>query len=205
VKVTYRPIGSDWQGQRKAWGERRRSPFSATWEKTLTLLQKELAALGADDVVFQLDMEERDIRIDGFPKANARPRSPAVIISFKSRFGYLRYQCDAFDISTDGWKENVRAIALGLEALRQVERYGITKRGEQYTGWKALPDSTMSRYEAQVTILQMAELVEPGQEIPLGADMVMAYRRAARKAHPDVGGSRADWDQLQRAKVVLGL
>jgi hypothetical protein len=37
---------------------------------------------------------------------------------------------------------NARAIALGLEALRKVDRYRITKRGEQYTGWSALPPAT---------------------------------------------------------------
>lgn len=38
------------------------------------------------------------------------------------------------------WQHNVRSIALGLEALRAVDRYGITKRGEQYAGFTgALP------------------------------------------------------------------
>jgi hypothetical protein len=37
---------------------------------------------------------------------------------------------------------NARAIALGLEALRKVDRYRITKRGERYTGWSALPPAT---------------------------------------------------------------
>lgn len=203
MNVTYRPIASDWHGERSDWRTRRRTPFSANWSKTLQLLDRELAALGASDVVFQLDMSERDIRVDGYPRANARPSSPAVILSFKSRHGWLRYQCDAFEGGAEGWQDNVRAIALGLEALRQVERYGITKRGEQYTGWKALPDSTMSRYEAQVTILQMAEIVAPGQEIPMGHDLTAAYRRAAKKAHPDAGGSREAWDELQRAKAVL--
>src|SRR3989304_1838427 len=34
---------------------------------------------------------------------------------------------------------NLHAIALGLEALRAVYRYGITSSGEQYAGWAALP------------------------------------------------------------------
>jgi hypothetical protein len=36
------------------------------------------------------------------------------------------------------WEHNVRSIALGLEALRAVDRYGITRRGEQYAGFMQL-------------------------------------------------------------------
>lgn len=37
----------------------------------------------------------------------------------------------------DFWQHNVRSIALGLEALRAVDRYGISRRGEQYAGFRA--------------------------------------------------------------------
>jgi hypothetical protein len=200
LNVTYRPIGRDWHGERTTWTTRRRTPFSAPWSRTQQLLDRELVALGASDVVFQLDMAERDIRVDGYPRANARPASPAVIVSFKSRHGWLRYQCDAFEGGAEGWQDNVRAIALGLEALRQVERYGITKHGEQYTGWKALPDSTMSRYEAEELLMKHGY---SGAGTPV--DHRTLYRLAAKKLHPDQGGSRDDWDQLQRAKAVLGI
>jgi hypothetical protein len=37
------------------------------------------------------------------------------------------------------WRDNLRAIALGLEALRAVNRYGITRGiGEQYAGFLQL-------------------------------------------------------------------
>lgn len=36
----------------------------------------------------------------------------------------------------DYWQHNVRSIALGLEALRAVDRYGISRRGEQYAGFR---------------------------------------------------------------------
>lgn len=35
------------------------------------------------------------------------------------------------------WQHNVRSIALGLEALRAVDRFGISRRGEQYAGFRA--------------------------------------------------------------------
>ena len=37
----------------------------------------------------------------------------------------------------DFWQHNLRSIALGLEALRAVDRYGISRRGEQYAGFRA--------------------------------------------------------------------
>lgn len=197
MQIKYRPIANDWQGERTTWQTRRRTPFFSTWEKTQKLLDRELAALGAEEVVFQLDMPERDIRLDGYPRSNARPASPAVIVSFKSRHGWLRYQCDAFEGGADGWQDNVRAIALGLEALRQVERYGITKRGEQYTGWKALPETTLSQQEAIQLLMRMS-----GER---SNDFSYLYRLAAKRVHPDTGGSREDWDKLQRAKTVLGI
>lgn len=35
------------------------------------------------------------------------------------------------------WQHNVRSIALGLDRLRAVERFGISRRGEQYAGFRA--------------------------------------------------------------------
>jgi hypothetical protein len=202
MKVTFRPIGNDWHGERSGWGVRRRTPFKAGWAQTQQQLDRELAALGASEVIFQLDMAERDIRIDGYPRANARPSTPAVIISFKSRHGWLRYQCDTFEGGAEGWQDNVRAVALGLEALRQVERYGITKRGEQYTGWKALPATTLGKKEAE----EFIRLTIAPVELDFATlDLTRAYRLAARKLHPDVGGSPESWEQLQMAKQVLGI
>ncbi len=40
--------------------------------------------------------------------------------------------------SFPAWRINVRAIALGLEALRKVDRSGIARGNEQYTGFRAL-------------------------------------------------------------------
>lgn len=47
----------------------------------------------------------------------------------------LSYPCD----SCDNWQHNVRSIALALQALRAVDRYGVTRRAEQYRGWGKLP------------------------------------------------------------------
>ena len=57
----------------------------------------------------------------------------------------MRFPCDTF---TD-WQANVRGIALALEALRAVDRYGVTQQAEQYRGWTALPDLRDHTYGAR--------------------------------------------------------
>lgn len=133
--ITFRPI-DEWPGEMTR--NRRRAPFRTTWGTTIELLERELSILDARLVVFQIAVDERDLRIDGKPRAQARATHPGVILAFESKWGPLKYAVDAFD----RWEDNVRAIALAMEALRKVDRYGVTKRGEQYTGWKALPVST---------------------------------------------------------------
>lgn len=132
MEPVYRPIDA-WPGELTR--RRTRSPFNSTLAQTFTLLERELRHLGARDVVVQMALHDNDFRIDGKPRARAIPDHPGVIVAFDSRYGPLKYATDTFDRFAD----NLRAIALGLESLRRVDRYGITKRGEQYAGWKALP------------------------------------------------------------------
>lgn len=51
-----------------------------------------------------------------------------------SRAPQMRFRCATFHT----WQDNVRAIALGMEALRKVERYGITELDQQYAGFMQL-------------------------------------------------------------------
>ncbi len=81
---------------RKFTLNRRRSQFDSTYSQTLDKLETELSKLGAKNVVIQVALDPRDIRLDGWPRANAkRPTHPGVIVAFDSRHGALSYLCDA--------------------------------------------------------------------------------------------------------------
>ncbi len=195
--------------------DRRRSNFSAQWSDTLTRLERELWYLGKDQqyaaAVLQIALREQDFRItDGMPRANATAQHPGVILNIESRHGPLSYPCDTFT----RWQDNLRAIALGLEALRKVERYGITQTGQQYRGWQAI--------EAKAT---------PIAQTPAGAAVYLAkaaqgnddsvsdwahrilhdpetarttYRKARANTHPDRhGGARTAWDAVEAAADIL--
>lgn len=210
MEARFRPIGS-WPGASTPDAKRgSRWSFRASWSDTLSLLEYELGKLNARDVVIQVALEDRHIRLDGWPRGDApNPSHPGVVIAFGSKHGPLQYATDAYE----WWQHNVRAIALGLEALRKVDRYGITRRGEQYTGWKQLGagmpmgSSTMTLDEAARFLIKHGEWggvpAKPDDLIGTPKIISLYYREAAKRLHPDAGGSTEDFQRLQQAKALL--
>lgn len=176
------------------------SPFQSSWSTTLELLDRELRALGVrDGFVMQIDASESDLRLDGQLRANARVASPAVAISVDRKGGALLFVCGRFPT----WQDNVRAIALGLEALRKIERYGIVQSDEQYRGWQALPPGTPMP-APKMTVDEAARFIVEHSGLPAGSvDRGTAYRAAAKRLHPDAGGDPADFRKLTEARDLL--
>ena len=148
-----------------------------SYQRSLDELAYEVDLLGGSEIVIGCGLTEYDVRQDGSPRANARPmRHPGVEVSFDSRYGRLTYATDVF---TD-WRDNVRAIAKGLEALRAVDRWGVAKRGQQYAGFALLTAG-------------------PGLE-QLGRELVERHGSvgaALRATHPDTGGPSASARDFQ--------
>ena len=180
---------------------RKRSPFKASYNDTLRLLDHELGYLKAQHIVLQVALREADIRLDGMPRADARPSHPGVILSFDSKFGPLSYPCDTFQ----SWESNLRAIALALECLRTVDRYGVTRRGEQYQGWTALPAPKMSKDEAALLLARVAGNGTAVESLVgnKGDALALTYKAAVWKTHPDRGGDAETFKKVQQAKEIL--
>ena len=206
MSVEFRPL-TTWP--RPFTKNRRGGNFSTSYLATVAALGYEIAKLGGKNIVIQTSMDESDIRLDGWPRANARkPSHPGVVVSFESRQGPLSFACDEFA----EWRDNLRGIALTLERLRLVDLYGVTKSGEQYTGWKALPPQSQgeadegpfpSRYAAAVWLARVSGIVINPMN-PDESALLKAYRIVARRAHPDApGGDAAEFRRLQHAKEML--
>lgn len=183
---------------KKQTTDRKRSPFRSSIEKTKETLDFELWELDARNVVLQVYLDRSQLRLDGMPRAGANPASPGVIVSFDSKNGPMSLPCDQFD----RWTDNLRAIALALEALRKIDRYGVTQSGEQYRGWQALPQpETIERMiptvEAAMKFLR--SLVTTSAGMPW-ADVV---RRAQFITHPDRGGDPDDFKRVMRSEQLL--
>jgi len=146
----------------------------------LKLLDAELRHLKSRACVVQLYVTEEQVGLDGGLRGRVFPRKPGVIVSFESKHGPLSYPCDRFDV----WRDNVRAVALSLEALRKIDRYGVTQTDEQYRGWQRLGMTpAWAELLARESGMQAADLL---RSIDLRE---RAIRQALINTHPDHGGS----------------
>lgn len=181
MRMTFRPLTvwpyTDTRQRRSRW------TFKAPWSNTLELLDRELRMLRASNVVCGAFFREQDIRLDGLPRSGARePSHPGIELSFDSPHGRLVYASDA----CDRWEHNVRSIALGLEALRAVDRFGITRSGEQYAGWKQLTAGGPSSQRGREIIREHGDV-----------------RKALMATHPDHGGDPGDFADVQAARGAV--
>lgn len=216
MNISFRPI-EKWP--REMTSSRRRAPFKSGYSSTIALLLRELRMFGyansctVQSVVLQLAMQESDFKLDGMPRANAKASHPGVIVSFEAnKSSYNRtnhktehrvtpyaFPCDSFTT----WEQNLRAISLALEALRKVDRYGVTKHSEQYTGWRTLPPpQAESPAESPIgSAFRLSQLSGFDQsQIMTDSDYARrAYTAACMRWHPDRnnGIQKPEWHELQ--------
>lgn len=214
---TIRPLVG-WVGPTTPHRQRKRAPFRSSTTATHTLLARELRMLDARAVVVQVRCDEGQIRNDGQLYASARLGDPSVRLLFDSRHGPLAYSCDRFD----RWEDNLRAVALALEALRKVDRYEVTTDagpGAQYKGYRQITDGSTVPVPVHddVVTLALGVLARWGMEVdePMTvrvdrlrddpAAQRAAHGRARRRVHPDVSGDHETWHEVERAAATLGL
>lgn len=145
-----------------------------------------LAKMGVerDDVVISSNVPTR---LDGLPRSGAKePDDPGVAVYWREKNGQTR--CMAIDRYTR-CAQNLAAVAATLDAMRAIERHGGAEILDRaFTGFTALPapgaDKPWRDVLGPCTTLDEAR---------------QAYRRAARIAHPDHGGSESQMAELNRA------
>jgi hypothetical protein len=132
--------------------------------------------MGGRDLLIGIVADADQWRLSGTLRANARTNHPGAEVSFEADGRRLIFFTDAYPSVA----ANLRAIGLGLDALRAVDRYGITSTGEQYAGFAA---------------------ITAGGPDPLRGKMLVERAggvTAALKAHhPDHGGKASDFADVQ--------
>lgn len=197
------------------------SRFRNTYADTKKILEYELNKLNTIDSSIQLEMFicSEDLRADGELRHNARPYRPGVVLSFsiitrrlrnnvtgeiKTETKTLSYPCDTYD----SWQDNLRAIALSLQKLRDVARYGVFKY-EDMVSRLALPsaDGKISTRDSALQFIAKNSLYSLQLISQNAKALKQAYRAAATALHPDKnnGKTTEEFQRLQEAKQILAI
>lgn len=187
MNVTFRPL------PRWPYPEQTHRPalFKASYTDTLDKLEYEIEQLDGGEVIIGLVTDGASIRLDGRPRADMRASHPGVEVSFEVPGGRrLVFHTDVHNQTTKWvgggpartpWQDNLRAIALGLESLRAVNRYGITSGiGQQYAGFLQLTTGQANP--------------ERGRQLVEAAG---GMKPALLQHHPDHGGNPRDFADVQ--------
>jgi hypothetical protein len=132
----------------------------------------------------------------------------------------LEFPCATFKY----WEDNLRAILLTLEALRAVARYGVsgtgaegagkTEEAKQYAGFarrKIADEGARHNGRQEITEEAAASILvacaEGGwtvQSVLSGrVEMESCFKAAAKKSHPDAGGTENSFKAVSQAVTVL--
>jgi hypothetical protein len=184
------------------------------WRSTLELLETETGQLKRDGtVIIEAGFAEWDLRADrSGPLARVSESHPGVVVSLISKVhGPMRFATDAYELKyrgdPPGWQANIRAIALTLRALRDLDRWGVARSGQQYAGWLALPagGTGLTFPSADAALRWMQEHKPKGFTGDTTSEL---YKALAIRMHPDSGKHAATWDpddwtKLENAKLLL--
>lgn len=158
--------------------------FRVDWNKTMRDLATEIELRKGTDVLIGIVAGEDQFLFDGTPKVGFAVKHPGAEVSFEvPKLGRIAFHTDAFKTL----QANLRAISNGLEALRAVDRYGITSGNEQYAGF--------------------AMLAAGESKADIGARLVEAaggLTQALKVHHPDRGGKADDFDAVQAYRKRAG-
>lgn len=174
----------------------RTTKFKVTPGRAQEDLLDELSILGADRVIVSCNVRTKP---NGMPYVGDRePKDAGVAVYFEWKGKPHAMACDRFE---KVW-QNVRALALSIEALRALERHGSSAILERaFRGFAALPASVVTERPWYVVL---------GVPPDASWDLIEgAWRARALSSHPDKGGSAeafqlvtAAWEEAKRNRVI---
>lgn len=199
--MTRKPFPLQWPDDlpRAKPGTRRASKFGAKGRadnlspfQEARLVYAELDRLGAANYVLTCDLPTRS---DGLPYADGRRRDidPGVAAWFVLDGHERVFACDAW-LSI---AENMHAIALSIEAMRGLDRWGITDIVKNaFRGFAALPPGSSGTIDTGPVKRPWREVIGGTWPSDMSKSELLdvahlRYKRLIRDAHPDREGGDA--------------
>lgn len=149
--------------------------FKTSLEGALRNLHHQISPMGGKSIILS----------SNYTLGAANPKEPGVV-------AYFTWQDMQVAIPCDRWtriEQNVQAIALTVEAMRGMERWGAKHMIKaMFSGFKALPAGD-SAWWVQLGVDQGATKEQIKE----------AYRALCKVHHPDVGGNPDQFLKVQKA------
>ncbi len=166
-----------------------RDPFW-TFAEARDELFAELERLGAHRASIVLSTNFK-LNSYGLPSGNhGRPTDHGVAIYFELDRKPMVMACDMHVRA----EENMRSLALSIEALRALDRHGGgIMREKAFTGFEALPPPGGAQSVQWWVVLGVSRDAD-------AESINAAYKARARERHPDAGGSHAAMSELNTAR-----
>lgn len=162
------------------------SNFKQSYDAAQRHLQYELSRMGAKEIIVSTNLR---LRADGLPyvdELNRKIDDSGVVVYFKHKGVQTSLCCDQY---LKVW-ENIYALAKGIEALRGIERWGISDfLNRAFTGFTALPESKIETWYEVLNISKTATIDE----------IKSSYRALAKVHHPDMGGTEFQFNRITSA------
>jgi hypothetical protein len=183
----------DWPIGYKRTRNRINSKFKQTMDEAQNFLRAEINRLGGKGLIVSSNIP---IRKDGGLYAdwmNKRIDDPGIAIFFKYQEKEVTMCCDQYERV---W-ENIYALGKGIEALRGMERWGVSEFLERaFTGFKALP----AAFEMPAPTVNWWNVLEMDENATY-FEVKKQYRILAQKYHPDnkESGNAEKFIQIQKA------
>lgn len=169
------------------------SRFSVGMSQSLDSLYDALERIGAVNVVLTSDLPRR---------ANGRPYGsavdPGIAVWFVHDGNERVFACDKWHDAS----ANIRAIALTIEAIRGMERWGAAEViTRAFSGFTALPAPAQESWSWR-DVLGISSTGDPSAQLSAARE---SYRQLMKAAHPDIGGSNDRAIDLNRAMEAARL
>lgn len=162
-------------------------PFKLSLAKARDHLLKQVEQLGGKSVVISSNAV---LKRDGLPSAR-QPQMADVGVAV-----YFQHENQQVALACDKWDDlaaNIRAVGLTVEAMRGMERWGVSQMLKRaFTGFKALPSATSTDSRTWQQVLGLTGIVTWDR-------VSTVYKKRRVEAHPDRGGTNAEFQAVQTA------
>jgi hypothetical protein len=137
-------------------------------------LFRELQLMGVEDHTITVS-SDMPLRNDGMPRSDrGEPADPGIAVYFKFYGRDLSFACDSYLTTRD----NIRALALTIKALRGIQRWGASDLMDRaFRGFAALPVQATSPWRETLGFKE--------HELVTADKIESRYRELVKKHHPD--------------------